>query len=659
MTATTATPRGTSDPDGSVGRSERTEWLSAIPFLAVHLAPLAAFFVVVTWQDWLLCGLLYVIRMLFITAGYHRYFSHRSFRMGRVAQFVMAFGGTTAVQKGPLWWAGHHRLHHRYTDLDDDVHSPRDGFWWSHVGWILSTKYKAVDLSIIKDFASYPELRFLEHHSWIGPWLLGVACFLIGGWGGLVIGFFLSTVLLWHGTFLVNSMAHLIGRRRYATPDTSRNSMIVALITGGEGWHNNHHYLPASARQGFTWWEIDPTWYVLKALAAMRVVRDLKDPPARLLDQARVRDGAFDIGMFRVLLGTGGQGDRRTNRRSERPTPRRICGGRRAAGTGRPWGGGTAGRAALASLGFDLPGPGVGRRAGRLDVPDPQGRQGGVVRGRGHRQPLGMTARPAPAATLASASLWIVDLDGVVWLAGDPIGDVGEAVTALRARGKRVVFATNNSAPTTDELLARLERAGIAASADDLATSAAAAASLVRPGQSAKVLGEGGVLEALAARGVKSTEGGRVDAAIVGWSRSFDFDTLAAAAAAARTSGRLIGTNEDPTHPTPDGLVPGSGALLAAVSTASGVVPEIAGKPHEPMAALMKERFGFEDGDPSVVMVGDQPRTDGRLAERLAIPFALVDSGVTPAGVRPIESPVAVRAPDLVSLVQMCLADGG
>jgi stearoyl-CoA desaturase (delta-9 desaturase) len=216
-----------------------------------------------------------------------------------VAQFVMAFGGTTAVQKGPLWWASHHRLHHRYTDLDDDVHSPRDGFWWSHVGWILSTRYKATDLSTIKDFASYPELRLLERHSWIGPWLVAIACFLLGGWGGLLIGFFLSTVLLWHGTFLVNSMAHLIGRRRYATPDTSRNSMLVALFTGGEGWHNNHHYLPASARQGFRWWELDPTWYGLKALAAVHVVRDLKAPPARLLDQARVRDGAFDIGMFR------------------------------------------------------------------------------------------------------------------------------------------------------------------------------------------------------------------------------------------------------------------------------------------------------------------------------------------------------------------------
>ena len=299
MTAADPVLRGTPNPAAVDGSADRTDWVAAIPFFVAHLIPLAAFFVVVTWEDWVLCAVLYGGRMFFITAGYHRYFSHRSYRMGRVAQFLMALGGTTALQKGPLWWAGHHRVHHRYTDLDDDVHSPRDGFWWSHVGWILSTRYKEADLTAIKDFAGFPELRLLERASWIGPWLLGAACFLIGGWGGVVIGFFLSTVLLWHGTFVVNSMAHLMGRRRYATPDTSRNSMVIAVITGGEGWHNNHHYLPASARQGFTWWEIDPTWYALRGLAALRIVRDLRDPPARLLDQARVRDGAFDIGMFR------------------------------------------------------------------------------------------------------------------------------------------------------------------------------------------------------------------------------------------------------------------------------------------------------------------------------------------------------------------------
>jgi stearoyl-CoA desaturase (delta-9 desaturase) len=298
MTVTTA--RSPSSPgSGSPVEEPRTDWVSAIPFFLVHLAPLAALFVDVTWQDWVLCAVLYFTRMFCITAGYHRYFSHRTYKMGRIPQFLMAFGGSTALQKGPLWWASHHRIHHRYTDLDGDVHSPRDGFWWSHVGWILSTKYKDTDLDGIKDFARFPELRWLERHNWIGPWAMAATCLVFFGWGGLLIGFFLSTVLLWHGTFLVNSMAHILGRRRYATPDTSRNSLLIAIITGGEGWHNNHHYLPASVRQGFRWWEYDPTWYVLKGLAAIHVVKDLKNPPARLLDQARVRDGAFDIGMFR------------------------------------------------------------------------------------------------------------------------------------------------------------------------------------------------------------------------------------------------------------------------------------------------------------------------------------------------------------------------
>lgn len=275
---------------------------------------------------------------------------------------------------------------------------------------------------------------------------------------------------------------------------------------------------------------------------------------------------------------------------------------------------------------------------------------------------------PPDAATFGAALLWIVDLDGVVWLTGEPIGPVAEAVAALRDRGIRVVFATNNSAPTTGELLGRLERIGIESSAEELATSASAVASLLEPGQRVTVLAEEGVHESLAARGVKVTEpgapggaadGGATDAAVVGWSRSFDFDMLAATATAARESGRLIATNEDPTHPTPDGLMPGSGALLAAVATASGVTPEIAGKPHTAMAALMQSRFGFGDGDASVVMVGDQPGTDGRLAQRLGIPFGLVDSGVTPATARGFDVPVGLRAHDFVSLVHTCLGAAG
>jgi HAD superfamily hydrolase (TIGR01450 family) len=264
-------------------------------------------------------------------------------------------------------------------------------------------------------------------------------------------------------------------------------------------------------------------------------------------------------------------------------------------------------------------------------------------------------ASEPPLSSFAAATLWIVDLDGVVWLSGEPIGPVGEAVADLRSHGIRVVFATNNSAPTTGELLARLDRIGIGSAADDLATSAAAVASLLEPGQRVRVLAEAGVHESLAARGVEVVEpdgAGPAEAAVVGWSRSFDFGMLAATAATARESGRLIATNEDPTHPTPDGLVPGSGALLAAVATASGVTPEIAGKPHRAMATLMQERFGFTDRDPSVVMIGDQPRTDGRLAERLGIAFCLVDSGVTPAEARGFDVPVARRAPDFVSLVR-------
>jgi glycerol 3-phosphatase-2 len=266
-----------------------------------------------------------------------------------------------------------------------------------------------------------------------------------------------------------------------------------------------------------------------------------------------------------------------------------------------------------------------------------------------------VSAPTSPAAMFASATLWIVDLDGVVWLSGEPIGDVCGAIMALRSRGVRVVFATNNSAPTTEELLARLDRFGVTSTAADLATSAGASASLLHPGQSVKVLAEGGVLEALDARGVTTVERGAADAAIVGWSRSFDFDSLASTASVARSSGRLIATNEDPTHPTPAGLVPGAGALLAAVATASGIVPEIAGKPHEPMAALMKSAFGFEEGDHSVVMIGDQPRTDGRLADRLKIPFGLVDSGVTRPGDENFDVPVAVRCPDFVTMVRTVL----
>jgi len=272
-----APPKAPKPPDERINRT------SSIPFLALHLVPLLAIFTGVTRTDLIVCAALYLGRMFFITAGYHRYFAHRSYKMARVPQFLMAFGGTTAAQKGPLWWAAHHRDHHRYADTDRDIHSPSKGFWWSHVGWFLSNRFKATNVDGIRDFARYPELRWLDRHDWVGAWALGIATFLVFGWSGLVVGFFASTILLWHGTFLVNSVAHVFGRRRYETDDTSRNSLLVALATGGEGWHNNHHHYPASARQGFFWWEIDPTWYGLRILSWMGVVRGLRTPPERVL----------------------------------------------------------------------------------------------------------------------------------------------------------------------------------------------------------------------------------------------------------------------------------------------------------------------------------------------------------------------------------------
>jgi stearoyl-CoA desaturase (delta-9 desaturase) len=280
----------------------RVDWRASVPFIACHLVPLLGFFTGVTAEALVLGVVLYLGRMFAITAGYHRYFAHRAFRLGRVPQLVLAFAGTTAAQKGPLWWASNHRDHHRYADTARDPHSPQHGFWWSHVGWVVSPLHKDVDRAQIADFARYPELRFLDRHDWIGPWVLGVASFAIAGWSGLVVGFFGSTVLLWHATFLVNSYAHVFGRRRYGTTDTSRNSVLVALLTMGEGWHNNHHHYPASARQGFRWWEIDVTYYLLRALAVVGIVRGLRRPPVRARQSRRLRQGHLDLGALRLHL---------------------------------------------------------------------------------------------------------------------------------------------------------------------------------------------------------------------------------------------------------------------------------------------------------------------------------------------------------------------
>ncbi len=280
---------------------ERINKLASIPFWLIHaLALLGLVLFGLSTKTVILCVVLFFGRMWFITAGYHRYFAHRSYKTSRWFQFVLAFGGATAAQKGPLWWAGHHRNHHRDSDTERDVHSPLRGFWWSHVGWILCDKYDEIPVDRIKDFARYPELRFVDKYNGFAPWIVGIASYLVAGWAGLTVGFFLSTVLLWHNTFFVNSVAHVFGRRRYATEDTSRNNPLIAITTMGEGWHNNHHYYQASARQGFFWWEIDLTFYGLKILSWIRVVRDLKVPSQDVKYSNWIKEGAFDIGMFKA-----------------------------------------------------------------------------------------------------------------------------------------------------------------------------------------------------------------------------------------------------------------------------------------------------------------------------------------------------------------------
>lgn len=282
-TETQAPPPGPSEPD-SPGRLPhgRINPRTSIPFFLVHLVPLLAILTGVPATAWILFAVTYWGRMFFITAGYHRYFAHKTFRTGRVFQFVLAFGGCSAAQKGPLWWAGHHRVHHRYTDTARDPHTPRKGFWWSHVGWILSDETSERPEGSMKDFESSPEIRFISRHDWIAPWTLAALCFLIGGLPGLLIGFFLSTVVLWHSTFLINSLAHVFGTRRFDTTDTSRNNPLLAVLTMGEGWHNNHHRSAWVARQGLRWWEIDLTWYVLVGLEKLGVIWDVKRPRADL-----------------------------------------------------------------------------------------------------------------------------------------------------------------------------------------------------------------------------------------------------------------------------------------------------------------------------------------------------------------------------------------
>ncbi|MEM7109707.1 MAG: acyl-CoA desaturase [Bacteroidota bacterium] len=266
-----------------------------IAFTIVHLLPLAAIWTGATLFDWIVCIFLYFLRMFWITGGYHRYFSHKSYRTSRWFQFVIAFMAQTSAQKGALWWAAHHRHHHRHSDTPADPHSMKlYGFWYSHIGWIIGPDYKETDFKTIGDYAKYPELLWLNKHYLVPPTVLALIVTALGAWvnGGsvllmfthhglstLFVGFFLSTILAYHGTFSINSIMHKFGKQRYESGDESRNSLWLALLTLGEGWHNNHHYYQVAARQGFFWWEIDITFYGLKFMNWLGLIHDLKGVP--------------------------------------------------------------------------------------------------------------------------------------------------------------------------------------------------------------------------------------------------------------------------------------------------------------------------------------------------------------------------------------------
>ncbi|MDQ3160477.1 MAG: acyl-CoA desaturase [Pseudomonadota bacterium] len=282
-------------------QDHRIDWLRAVPFIAMHLACIAVIWVGVSTVAVWVAAALYAVRMFALTGFYHRYFSHRTFRTSRVVQFIFATIGASCVQRGPLWWAAHHRNHHRHADTALDPHSPGLlGFLWSHAGWFLTPHAFRTDWSRIPDLAKFPELRLLDRYDTLVPVLLAGLLYAFGavleqtqpqlgttGGQTLVWGFFISTVVLFHATVTINSFAHRFGNRRFNTKDDSRNNVWLALITFGEGWHNNHHFFPGTVRQGFRWWEVDVTWYVLRVMALFGLVRDLKPIPAWVAAKVR------------------------------------------------------------------------------------------------------------------------------------------------------------------------------------------------------------------------------------------------------------------------------------------------------------------------------------------------------------------------------------
>ena len=275
---------------------DRIDWIRVLPFLGLHLACLGVIWVGFSWFAFWAALALYGVRMFAITAFYHRYFSHKAFRTSRALQFFFAVLGASAVQRGPLWWAAHHRNHHRHSDTELDMHSPvTRGFFWSHMGWFMAPRGFPTDHAVIADLLKFPELRWLDRFDLIVPAVLAATLFATGSllhvWAPglhtngaqlLIWGFFISTVVLFHCTVTINSLSHRWGTRRFATRDQSRNNWLLAILTFGEGWHNNHHHFPGSARQGFRWWEYDFTYYGLRLLAALGLVWNLRPVPAAL-----------------------------------------------------------------------------------------------------------------------------------------------------------------------------------------------------------------------------------------------------------------------------------------------------------------------------------------------------------------------------------------
>jgi stearoyl-CoA desaturase (Delta-9 desaturase) len=266
-------------------RSRRLTWYyNGAAVLLMHVFAVMAIWRGGSWKLWLACAIAYFVRMFGITGVYHRYFSHRSYKTSRALQLVLAVLGTTAAQKGPLWWASTHRAHHRYSDTERDVHSPmRKGFWYSHMGWWLGADHERGRIDLIRDYGGYPELVWLDKYHWLPPSIFAALTLIIGGVDGFLWVGALSTVLLAHATFTINSLSHVFGSRRFATTDTSRNNLGLALLTMGEGWHNNHHHYMNSANQGFYWWEVDLTYYALCAMEKVGLVWDVRRPPKHVL----------------------------------------------------------------------------------------------------------------------------------------------------------------------------------------------------------------------------------------------------------------------------------------------------------------------------------------------------------------------------------------